>query len=203
MNYETEDKEIPVDERGKSFSKNSDRSPEDSTNEEMRALLESWKAPDAPASLDHRVMAAYRREMSPPFWKRALASSIRVPLPAAAAVILLLLASSLVALRSARSSPIQIVTNPEPPEVRMVEVPVVQEKIVTRTVYVEKKRGAKTTANRQTPGQYITQTPGRDNRITANKEASGQYFTLANLSGFQPVSQMKIEVIKGAKTDEN
>ncbi|HEY7544993.1 MAG TPA: hypothetical protein VID27_08930 [Blastocatellia bacterium] len=185
MNYETEDKEFPVD---------------DSMDEEMRALLESWKAADAPASLDHRMMAAYRREMSPPFWKRALASSIRVPLPVAAAVILLLLALGIVALRS---SPIQVITNLGPPETRVVEVPVVQEKIVTRTIYVEKKRSAKMTADRQTPGQYIAQTQGRDKRITANQESSGQYFTLANLSGFQPVSQMKIEVIKGAKTDEN
>jgi hypothetical protein len=72
-----------------------------------RALKE-WRAPSAPAALDARVLESYRRVVKPAaWWRRFLASSVRVPLPVALATVILLFVSAGIALRP--------LGNPRPP----------------------------------------------------------------------------------------
>ena len=58
-------------------------------DDELNRLLRTWNAPEAPLSLDRRVLAK-----DVPLWRRVFGASFRVPVPvavAAAIVIVLLL----------------------------------------------------------------------------------------------------------------
>jgi len=78
-----------------------------SEDERLRSLLQSWRESDAPASLDARVMASYRRhQVHSPFWRRVLTATIPVPAPVAAVFAVLLLMSTSLAVRALyRSAP--------------------------------------------------------------------------------------------------
>ena len=67
---------------------------------DLSRRLKAWRAPEAPAHLDARVYASYRDGLwrRPVSWRTLLTSSVRVPLPVAAAAALLCLLSLLVAL---------------------------------------------------------------------------------------------------------
>jgi hypothetical protein len=60
----------------------------------LKKLLTDWKVEDAPRSLDDRVLGA-----RPPWWKRLIGGSVRVPVPLALAFAVLLLAMSVALLR--------------------------------------------------------------------------------------------------------
>lgn len=85
----------------------------------LRKLLDEWKAPDAPASLDERI---FGRPL--PWWKFLIGGSIRVPAPVILATIVALVFLSLNALRGSAGSPnidlkhFQPVQNPNPRIVR-------------------------------------------------------------------------------------
>jgi hypothetical protein len=92
----------------------------------LRRLLRLWEAPDLPPSLDERLIASFRRETAPPWWRRLFQVSVPVPLPVAVAVLLLLLVTAAIALR--RPAPV----SPEVPQLaevkqtaRALDVPVV------------------------------------------------------------------------------
>jgi hypothetical protein len=174
-----------------------------SRDEELKALLNSWEAPVTSRSLDQRVMAAYRNRHSAPFWKRALFSSINVPVPVAAAVILLLFTSGFLALRLTRTSTSQEAFRQPPPEIRVIEVPVVQERVVTRTIYVDKTGGRRARPGKQAGGNQTAEVGNAAPSPARDEESTGKFFTRADLSGFEPVSQMRIEVIRGTKSDED
>lgn len=49
---------------------------------EIEAALQTWHAPRVPSSLDTRVLASYRQQLTRvPFWRRFFSTSIAVPLP--------------------------------------------------------------------------------------------------------------------------
>lgn len=141
-----------------------------------------------------------RAPSSPPLaWlRRALAARWSVPAPAALAALLLIACLSAFALRpSSVVAPLPQGNDPAPPArepqpVRTIEVPVVREKIVTRTVYVarraRKRAGAATTDDARTlagsPPAAVT-APRRD-----------------TLTGFQPAGDVKLRVIKGSFENE-
>jgi hypothetical protein len=82
-------------------------------------------------------------------------------------------------------------------ETRIVEVPVIHEKVVTRVVYVEKEgnrsRGGANQMNRE--ALNVT------NRLaSAGPDAAGK--TAMSLMGFKPTDQVKLTVIKGSYQDE-
>ena len=52
-------------------------------DDELRSALRHWKAPDAPASLERRVLGQ-------PWWRWLLTGSVRVPVPALIAVAMFL-----------------------------------------------------------------------------------------------------------------
>jgi hypothetical protein len=73
---------------------------------------------------------------------------------------------------------------------------------VTRTVYVGKTRGT-SSQNRRTSGGYVAAFRNNAKAITHAELESGRYITHTDLSGFQPVTQMKIEIISREKANEN
>jgi hypothetical protein len=139
-----------------------------------------------------------------PLWKRIFAASLPVPVPIAAALVLALLISSVLALRPARK---EIITQQQPPVVQhappqIIEVPVVQEKVVTRIVYVEKKEREKNGVERKAAPAGRTETT-LTARQSDKESVQGGFFTHANLTDFQPADEMRIRVIKRSNPDEN
>lgn len=157
--------------------------------------------------LNRKLNAIDRRapEKRAPFWKRIFAASLPVPVPVAAAIIIALLVSSVLALR--RSSPDGSVVQPQatasssvtaaPVPVKIVEVPVVSERVVTRIVYVERKRHEKNETRRSPT--LIAQSKSPVSARGAKDEQSG-FITRANLAGFEPTSEVKIRMIR--RSDE-
>ncbi len=103
----------------------------DATNDrdlELRELLETLAPPAPSRILDSRVTDSFRRFHQRSRWRRLLTAKITVPIP----IVALLL---LVALPVARLA-LSLRDVPPPPRieerVRVVEVPIVREKVVTR-----------------------------------------------------------------------
>jgi anti-sigma factor RsiW len=147
-----------------------------------------------PATAPVPVVTPNRSALSS-LW-RALNATLRVPVPVALAAGLLLVVLSALVLRSAlaRALPPASSQVATPAPVRVVEVPVVQEKIVTRTVYVVRKENS------------LTQRKAQATRATlARRGADGeikQQATPDALAGFQPAGEVKLRVIKGSFTHE-
>ena len=130
--------------------------------------------------------------------RRTLTTTLHVPVPVACAVALALVGLSMLALRTAPGGQLpaapQAAQSPAP--VRVIEVPVVQEKIVTRTVYVARRervraRGAAQTL--QTDGAQLAR---------RGKDAAAEPAAQSALAGFQPAGEVKLRVIKGSFTHE-
>ena len=176
------------------------------------AVEASW--PDESYWPEHQAMLRRRleEEVAPraitqsrePFWKRIFAARLPVPVPVAVAIALALMVSSVLALRPPTKETITATQPPTvakaPPEI--IEVPVFREKVVTRTVYVEKKVHEK---NAVRPRTLTTQPDEATLTARHAEEESGQggFFTRANLTDFQPADEMRIRVIKRSNSDEN
>ena len=110
---------------------------------------------------------------------RAMATtSLRVPLPAALALMLLVGASFLV-LRSRRPANVTPATPVALVETHTVQIPVIQEKVVTRVVYVEKK--GRRSASRANP---------LDRRETSAGDPAAR--TALSFVGFKPTDTLLI-----------
>ncbi len=111
---------------------------------------------------------------------------VRVPLVIAAMFLLMLGTVTVLALRSQKA----VVVNPPVErivETRNVEVPVIQERVVTRVVYVKK-----------------SQPRVREVRPTfiRNQWPNGPEQSESSLAGFRPIDQVKLTVIKGSESNE-
>lgn len=80
----------------------------------------------------------------------------------------------------------------EPVPVRVIEVPVIREKIVTRTVYVTKDK-------RKEPRRGI---PVKSSFAMQNSLKDNSYLTQIDLKGFQPVSDFKVRINRQEKENE-
>lgn len=158
------------------------------------------------ASLRERLLApapvaSIERSVRGSFWKRLLTTRLPVPVPVVAAIAIGLILSSALALK--RSPVSQTMSAPAPPSsVKIIEVPTVQERIVTRTVYVERKQAKERAPEASLPD--VTATSGSGDEAVADdkhKDDAG-FFTRANLKGFQPAEDMKIRVLKRNNTDD-
>ena len=180
-------------------------------------LLEKSSTPQASAQLDRTLMAAFRRQHekaapSPPWWQRIFVGSVSIPKPAFAAVLLAIVLAVLAAGigESNRSIPAQVGTNipssspasatPLPPEIiektRIVEVPVVRERVVTRVVYVERQNSRALARNRVSENkQTRAAKEGDANLAMSGAVEDGEYVTRANLAGFQPMAELKTRII--------
>jgi hypothetical protein len=177
-----------------------DRAVEASTPDESYWPLHQAMRRERLEEIAPRVIVPERE----PLWKRIFAARLHVPVPVAAAITLALLVSSVLALRpstkEAQAAAQPLIVRQAPPQ--MIEVPVIQEKIVTRTVYVEKKEREKTEA-RRTPSTTQRNNPTLTARRAEAESVQGGFFTHANLTDFQPADEMRIRVIKRNNPDEN
>jgi hypothetical protein len=90
----------------------------------------------------------------------------------------------------APSTPVALV------DTRTVQVPVIQERVVTRVVYVEKKgRKSASDANRSNRMEI----PAGPNSVAV---PGSNPATALSLAGFKPTSEVKLTVIKGSYKDE-
>ena len=126
---------------------------------------------------------------------RIAGASVRIPVPVAA-VLFLFFGLSMFLVLQARG---QAKQKPLPPatavETRTIEVPVIKEKIVTRTVYVAKNR-------RLSPAQSEPNRTWSSSGATAGLPKEPANNTAVNLSGFRPTDQVKLTIIKGSYHDE-
>lgn len=192
---------------------------------ELTTLLRVWDAPPPSDGARQRLLADFRATVRPaPLWRRALAAHVRVPLPVAACAVLALVLSPLAfgARPWNKYAPSSVSTSESTTaeRVRVVEVPVIQERVVTRTVYVEKKergreRGVSSqpdasarpetqeTASMKTSASAKTSdASARDEQTPSSTDASAGYFSRVNMEDFQPADEMKIRVVKRGGVDE-
>jgi hypothetical protein len=174
----------------------------------LHAAAGGIRAGDA---LERQSEARAQRRQSAPFWKRLLTSSIRVPAPVAAVAVLLLVAVSMFALSlAARSAPEPVVLaapdasrEEAAPQIKFIEVPVVQEKIITQTIYVPRRNsrqeGGDATASRRTLTRDNLAGVSRQNARAQEAEATPR----ANLSGFKPAGEVNLRIIKGSDAREH
>lgn len=114
-----------------------------------------------------------------------LRSSIRVPVPVAAAALIVCLVLLSVSLRKSDQPVAQTPAVVHVP----VEVPVVQEKIVTRVVYRERRQRSKN-PTRATSNPTVEGTFAKSRKIGPS------------LGGFKPAEDIKLTVIKGGSANE-
>jgi hypothetical protein len=137
-------------------------------------------------------------------WKRLLTAKLPVPVPVAAVIAIVLLTSSVIALRQSK-----VEVNPTAPQTlsattttpEIIEVPVIREKVVTRTVYVERRARGNV---RAFPQATIAPRDGYSlmARNSAKESGQGNLFTHVNLTDFQPPDEIKIRIIKRRNTNE-
>jgi hypothetical protein len=130
-----------------------------------------------------------RLSLSARLWNvvcKTATTSVRVPVPVGLAIIVLVGSFFFVGRSRGQAS-----VSPSAPvasvETRTIQVPVIQEKVVTKVVYVEKKD----TRSRGTANQV--------DRNAANSIASGWATTgkaAMSLVGFKPTDQLKLTIIK-------
>ena len=109
---------------------------------DLNELLKSWEVPEVPSSLNRRVLSDYRQHVNRvPFWKKIFTSSVRIPMPLVLAQTALLLVAGafLISSFASQKEPNAPVAVAEIPKPQIIEVPVIQEKIVTRIVYANAK----------------------------------------------------------------
>ena len=121
-------------------------------------------------------------------------ASVRLPAPVAIAILLIVafLSYNMHSVSTAPESarPSNTVTQSESP---IIEVPVVQERVVTRTVYVERK--ARRSSVSLPVRVDLTAADQRRRSEVSNK-------TAMSLAGFKPTDQVQLTVIKGSYQDE-
>jgi hypothetical protein len=181
-----------------------------SADAELTALLRAWEVPPPGGDARARLLADFRAGApSAPLWRRVLAAELRVPLPVAACAALALLAA-LFALGARGLTSAAPAEAKAAAELKVVEVPVIRERVVTQTVYVGKKeRGAPRVAPSQTPARDASRESLAQG--AARKEPAGQpsgrdsnagYFTRVNMEDFQPAEELKMRIVKRGSTDE-
>ena len=128
---------------------------------------------------------------------RAIATtSIRVPVPAALAI-MLLAGMLFFFVRPREVASINQLPQAPVVETRTVQVPVIQEKVVTQIVYVEKK--ARRTKGGSGPINSFALDPQNAMARAGTDPSSKKAMSLV---GFKPTEQVKLTVIKGSYQDE-
>jgi hypothetical protein len=170
---------------------------------ELRRLLAAWQTPPPDPTGPARLLAAYRAHTSPPpLWRRLLTARLSVPAPLAAGAVGALVVAALAVLTLAsRAAPSPVASAADAATgVRFVEVPVPQEKIVTRYVYVEREPPAPAPAPAARPALA---TPDASDVADASETAdTTSYFTGVDMAEFRPAAKMEIRVIKRSRPED-
>jgi len=160
-------------------------------HERLRQRLESASA-SAVSSRSRRP----RTETGLQTWLRKLATaSVPVPVPLAAVLVALFGLSLLFAMNSRRSLSAEPLPGSPSVVTKIVEVPVIQERTITRVVYRERsRRTARDMALPEKTARNASKATDQKNETVANIPIS--------LVGFKPTSDPKLTIIKGSYRDE-
>jgi hypothetical protein len=185
-----------------------------SADAELTALLRTWEAPPQDGGARSRLLADFRASVRrAPLWRRALTAQVRVPLPVAACMGLALLLS-LYALGARATVSVAPSATQTEAAVRVVEVPVIREHVVTNTVYVEKKeRGAarvvstrtdarESLAQRDQRHERETQAPERSEPAQEGPGSHAGYYTRVDMNDFKPADELKFRIVSRGGVDE-
>jgi hypothetical protein len=178
----------------------------------LSTLLQMSQIPLPSTALDRRIMKSFRRQHeSVPVWRRFILGTFAVPKPAFAALLILAMAGFWTAFQVGKiySTSISIseqlgettkapIPMPEQTEVQtvVVEVPIIKEKIVTRTIYLRQPK-----INKNEKSKSLDVLPQTDLPLSSVVANNG-YFTDVSLKGFQPSAEINAKIIKGVKEDE-
>jgi hypothetical protein len=121
-------------------------------------------------------------------------SSLQVPVPAALAL-MLLFGAGFIVLRSRGRANTAAPTPAVTVETRTIQVPVIQEKLVTRVVYVDRTRKRGVGQSERTAASGAANSVAR-----ALPTVSSQ--TLLSLVDFKPTDQVKLTITRGSYKDE-
>lgn len=165
--------------------------------ERLRYRLVNSKGQNRENVADHSSGHSLPMPLSSRVWetlKRMASSSVRVPVPAALALMLMLGAVFVVLHARAQATAAGSITPVVSVETRTVQVPVIQEKVITRVVYVDKsrRRGAA-----QPDRTAVSVTANSVARALSNNRP-----TPLSLIDFKPTDEVKLTVIKGNYKDE-
>lgn len=152
------------------------------TIESVAPPEEYWS--DYHASLKRKLLASRAPVVTPSepsWWARLFKTSVPVPVPVGLALVLLFAGALFYASRAATTKQQQEAT-----VVRMpVEVPVIQERVVTRTVYRDRYR------------RVVVRTGSKVNDQSTLARSQKSDGVPATLIGFKPLEEIKLTVIKG------
>jgi anti-sigma factor RsiW len=149
-------------------------SPPESFWSGYHARLEQHLASNAANTNLHPTLSARLRQL--------FSTSIRIPVPVAAALMVAFVATALLAVDQSRNQP-AFVEPSIPPQTQIVNVPVIREEVVTRVVFVKKALRASA-------------------ELTRPAHAEPREKALASFAGFQPTNQVNLTVIKGSSVDD-
>jgi len=124
--------------------------------------------------------------------QRLATASVRVPVPVAAVLIILFGLSIVFATHSRRQPTTEPLSGTSPVVTKTIEVPVIQERTVTRVVYRDRSR--RTLSRIEKTARSAGKVTNRPNEPVAN--------TPISLVGFKPTSDPKLTIIKGSYRDE-
>ena len=119
-------------------------------------------------------------------------ATVRVPVPVAAVFVLLFGFATLFAMQARRGTNARVATGSSATVTTTIEVPIIQEKILTRVVYVDRARRG----FRSLPAQKAN-----DDEVATSGNARRDAPTVS-LVGFKPAEQLKLTIIKGSYKDE-
>jgi hypothetical protein len=124
-------------------------------------------------------------------------SSVRIPIPVAAAVLVIFAAAITTFSLRTTTKVIEVPASSSPSIVtEVIRIPVPEEKLITRVVYVEKTRFR----NRQRmPLGFDTRNIAADQSQSTTDSSQKPSMSLV---GFKPTEQVKIHVLKGSYRDE-
>ena len=180
----------------------------------LSSFLQTSQIAPPSAELDERVIKSFRKHYEPAVrwsWRQMIFGSMAIPKPVFAALLVLATAAFWLAFQIGKinsttvSVPsLFVVTNEVPVQIPaespaqtvIVEVPVIKEKIVTRTVYVRERKNNET-EKAKTPAD------SEQNFLPSSSSvAENGYFTDLSLKGFEPTAQINAKIIKEEKKDE-
>ncbi len=136
---------------------------------DLNELLKSWEVPEVPNSLNRRVLSDYRQHVNRvPFWKKIFTSSVQIPMPLVfAQAALLLVAGAFLFSLFVKQKPATVPTVvAQIPKTKIIEVPVIQEKIVTKIIYTNTKSKPQI--------RYVVAPPTHEEAVTVKAELASQ-----------------------------
>lgn len=202
----------------------------------LRNLLRKDIAPSLSAAFDQKLMQAFLdKHAAPakcPAWRDWLfAGSISIPKPifaaALIAVALALITANLIGRGGAVTNDVDTALTAPPAvssqsspltkaveQTKIVEVPVIKERVVTKTIYIERENVDANKTSKKSSGFNLIQTTAVNKKsndapklAAPNLPMSGSiaengYFTQTDLTNFKPAAESNIRIIKKEKEDE-